>query len=145
MKAKSDIREAIVAVERLRKQQLRPLFIDLGLTLGQGQPRILDSLLGRDDVAQKELADACRLDVTTLSRTLDHMEKAGLLRRQPDPDCRRSRRIVLTDKGRKTAICVQEIFEEMDEKLCSVLTSAEAESLLAALRKIEARLESDPM
>ena len=45
MKDKSDLRKALVAVELLRKEQLRPLFIDLGLTLGQGQPRILESLL----------------------------------------------------------------------------------------------------
>lgn len=145
MYVKSDIREALVAVELLRKRQLQPLFLDLGLTLGQGQPRILNSLLRQDGVAQKELADACRLDVTTLSRTLDHMEKAGLLQRQPDPDCRRSRRIVLTDKGRETAARVHEIFEEMDKKLCSVLTPGEAEGLLASLRKMEVRLESDPM
>ena len=145
MKDKSDLRKALVAVELLRKEQLRPLFIDLGLTLGQGQPRILESLLREDDVAQKELADDCRLDVTTLSRTLDHMEEAGLLLRQRAPECRRSRRIVLTDKGRETAGRVHAIFAEMDERLCGALTPEEADTLVTALHKMEARLESDPM
>ena len=41
-------------------------------------------------MTQKKLADACLLDVTTMSRTLDRMEQAGLLVRESNPDCRRS-------------------------------------------------------
>ena len=50
---------------------------------------------------QKELADACLMDVTTMSRTLDRMEKDGLLKRENNPASRRSWNVLLTDYGRQ--------------------------------------------
>lgn len=137
MKSKSDVRCSLAAVNTLLKHRLQPSFIELGLTLGQGQPRILDSLLTLEGVTQTELADACRLDVTTLSRTIDHMESAGLLARARDPECRRSWRIVLTDDGRRVAERVHEVFSNMDDRLCAVLNREETASLLCTLEKLE--------
>ena len=96
---KEQIRNELFKIEVLRQRLMRPQFIALGLTVGQGQPRILKELLFEGSMTQKKLADACLLDVTTMSRTLDRMEQAGLLVRESNPDCRRSWLIALTDKG----------------------------------------------
>lgn len=77
-------------IEMLRRRLIRPYFIELGLTVGQGQPRILKELREHGIMNQKELADACLMDVTTMSRTLDRMEKDGLLKRENNPASRRS-------------------------------------------------------
>ena len=71
---------AFLRVELLRRQLLRPHFIELGLTVGQGQPRILKTLRSKGAMSQRELADLCVLDVTTMSRTLDKLEKLGLVK-----------------------------------------------------------------
>jgi DNA-binding MarR family transcriptional regulator len=42
------------------------------------------------------------VEYSTLSRTLDGLEKDGLVRRSPDPDDQRATRIHLTDAGRET-------------------------------------------
>ena len=52
-------------------------------------------------MSQRELADACMFDVTTLSRTLDKMEKAGLVTRKVNPASRRAHLIALTPEERK--------------------------------------------
>ena len=109
---KEQIRNELFKIEVLRQRLMRPQFIALGLTVGQGQPRILKELLFEGSMTQKKLADACLLDVTTMSRTLDRMEQAGLLVRESNPDCRRSWLIALTDKGTDIAKKVQQIFEE---------------------------------
>ena len=54
---KHEIRDALVAAEFERKKMLQPGFLALGLTLGQGQPRILKTLYSRDPMTQRELAD----------------------------------------------------------------------------------------
>jgi DNA-binding MarR family transcriptional regulator len=46
-----------------------------------------------------ELARAVVLSRSTLTRTVDRLEGAGLLRREPDPTDRRGAFAVLTDKG----------------------------------------------
>lgn len=134
---KEQIRNELFKIEVLRQKLMRPQFIALGLTVGQGQPRILKELLSGGSMTQKKLADACLLDVTTMSRTLDRMEQAGLLVRENNPDCRRSWLIALTEKGRQTAQKVQQIFDTTDEIYCSSLSEKEAEQLYALLEKVE--------
>ena len=130
------MKNEIFDVEMLRRRFIRPYFIELGLTVGQGQPRILKELLFEGSMTQKKLADACLLDVTTMSRTLDRMEQAGLLVRESNPDCRRSWLIALTEKGMDIAKKVQQIFEETDKIYCSNLSEKEAEQLFVLLQKV---------
>ena len=141
MEQRAEVREMMFAIDQARRRLLQPRFTQLGLTLGQGQPRILNYLLKKEDITQKELADACHLEVTTLSRTLDHMEKADLLTRRRPPDCRRSYRIVLTEKGRKTAREVHEAFAYLDQTIWKGFTEAEMEKLWEGLKKIRENLE----
>lgn len=138
---KSDIRENLHALDLERKKILRPRFMELGLTVGEGQPRILRCLLNEGKMTQKELADRCMVDVTTMSRTLDRMEKAGFLKREPNPECRRSHLISITSQGKEKAQKVQEIFEQLDEELCRGMHAEEIESLLKALKKLRGNLE----
>ena len=44
MKSKQNVRHYLFDVEMLRRRLLRPYFIELGLTVGQGQPRIVYEL-----------------------------------------------------------------------------------------------------
>ena len=46
-----------------------------------------------------ELADAVVLSRTAMSRFVDRVEKAGYVRREPDPTDRRALQITLTDEG----------------------------------------------
>lgn len=140
MTDKSVIRETLFSLDQARRKLLQPRFTKLGLTLGQGQPRILNSLLKQEGVTQKELADTCRLEATTLSRTLDHMEKSGLIVRQRDPECRRSFRILLTEKGRETAQQVRQAFAQVDDILWQGFTTQEMDLLLEGLNKLSRNL-----
>ena len=74
---KKEIRKMLVRTERARKSVLQPYFAEIGLPLGQGHVRILESLLAADHITQKELADRCHVDVTTMSRSLARLEEAG--------------------------------------------------------------------
>ena len=98
---KNDIRKILHRLDLERRQLMRPRFLEMGLTVGEGQPRILNCLLEQGEMSQRELADACMFDVTTLSRTLDKMEKAGLVTRKVNPASRRAHLIALTPEGKK--------------------------------------------
>ena len=47
----------------------------------------------------KELADEVVLSPTAMSRFVDRVEKAGCVRREPDPDDRRALQVTLTGEG----------------------------------------------
>ena len=128
-------------IEMLRRRLIRPYFIELGLTVGQGQPRILKELREHGIMNQKELADACLMDVTTMSRTLDRMEKDGLLKRENNPASRRSWNVSLTDYGAQKADEVIRIFNRIDDVIYNGFSEEEVQTLsvMAGLRKTSGR------
>lgn len=133
---KSEIREILWQLDQARKQLLQPYFLEIGLTLGQGQPRILKTLLLHGTMTQRELADRCRLDVTTMSRVLDRMQDAGFLKREQNPECRRSYQIVLTEEGRKKAEQVIKGFSYVDDCLWNGFSEVEMEVVVNGLKKM---------
>ena len=139
---KKDIRKLLHRLDLERRQLMRPKFLGLGLTVGEGQPRILGCLLEPGEMSQRELADACMFDVTTLSRTLDKMEKAGLVIRKVNPASRRAHLIALTPEGREKARKVQEYFDWLDQVLWGDIEEKEMESLYRTLEKIEENVKN---
>ena len=140
MKSKQNVRHYLFDVEMLRRRLLRPYFIELGLTVGQGQPRILYELRKCDGMSQKELSDACLIEVTTMSRTLDRLESMGLIKRQNNPECRRSWIISLTEEGKEKADRVSDIFDMAEEVFRKGIGEEELNSMCATLEKIENNL-----
>lgn len=141
MSIKYQVREYLLRVEKARKQMIGPSLIQLGLTPGQGQARILNFLLKKDHITQKELSDICTLDVTTTSRNLDKLEKMGFLKREINPNCRRSFLICLTEKGRTEAEKIDTLFNNMDITICNGIDEAELHSFCLTLQKICTNLE----
>ena len=132
---KNALRAVLFQLDQSRRMLLQPWFSSLGLTLGQGQPRILARLLQGDGLTQRELADECMLDAATLSRALDRLEEMGLIRREEHPISRRSYLVRLTDSGREKA------FERLEELLCQGFSPDELERLQRDLEHIQANLD----
>ena len=104
---------------------------------------ILNRLLQRPNISQRELADLCHLDVTTMSRSLDRLEEEGYLRREKNPDCRRSYQVCLTPAGEKKAQEVRAVLGQMDEIICEGISAQEHEEFLRILRKICDNMERE--
>ncbi|MCR2023475.1 MarR family transcriptional regulator [Blautia pseudococcoides] len=126
-----------------RRKIVRPKFQELGLTVGEGQAKILKCLLEQGSMTQRELADRCLLDVTTMSRTLDKLQGAGYLLRTVNPSCRRSFLICITEKGKEKAASVQKIFSDLDEQIWQGISEDEMEVLYHTLQKITKNLKND--
>lgn len=140
---KSEIREILHRLDIERRKKIRPRFQELGLTVGEGQAKILKCLLELGAMTQRELADRCMLDVTTMSRTIDKMQDAGYLLRTVNPSCRRSFLICITEKGKEKAAYVQKIFSDLDDQIWEGLSEGEMETLYATLLKIKNNFQKE--
>ena len=138
---KNEIRVELLRIERDRKNLMMPYLAALGLTFGQRQARILDTLLTKDHITQKTLADICYMDVATVSRSLDRLEEAGFLVRERDPECRRSFLICLTEQGKIEAAKAREGLKKLDNVICKGLSDDELNALHSVLVKISDNLE----
>lgn len=140
---KQSLREILFQIELLKRRKVQRFLLDIGLTSGQGQARILVYLSSHSSVTQKEIADRCMLDVTTMSRVLNKLEEMGLISRQRDPGCRRAYQIGLTEAGQQKAEEVNRGFERLEEMLCRELSEEEIGSLTTGLKKVKESLETD--
>ena len=135
------VRQLLVRSEKARKHLLQPYFSQIGLAFGQGHARILDALMKKDHVTQKELADTCHMDVTTMSRSLDRLEESGYLVREKHPGCRRSYLICLTKEGFAEAQKVRQVLKMVDDVIWEGLEQDEMEAFCAVMEKICENLE----
>lgn len=77
-----------------------------------------------------DLARALRITVGATSKLVDRVERAGLLRREPDATDRRASRVVLTDAGRNTLAGARTTYEtELATVLGATLRADEQQQL----------------
>lgn len=127
---------------RLRNQLMRPMLLEIGLTPGQGQARILDCVLAHEHLSQRALADLCGIEVTTMSRTIDRMVEAGYLVREVSPESRRTHCIGLTETGREKAVEARRLLTQLDELIAGSLNEEEQGAFYQMLSRICDALES---
>lgn len=135
---------AVARLEYERRRYLRSYFQSLGIPLGQGQPRVLSYLLEVGSSSQKGLSEACGVDESTLSRSIDRLEEAGLVVRAAVPGRRRSLEITLTEQGKKAAEKLTTAFRHEDHLLTNALGDRSREEMLSLLDAMTQALRTAP-
>jgi DNA-binding MarR family transcriptional regulator len=113
--------------------------------LNYGEYKLLLRLTTRSEDHRMSAGDLSRtlmLSSGAMTNRLDRLEKAGLIRRIPDPRDRRGVLVELTDVGRKTIdeAVTEEAAKEID--VLSALSPAELTKLNNLLRKVLGSLET---
>jgi DNA-binding MarR family transcriptional regulator len=83
-----------------------------------------------------ELASDLELSSGAMTSRIDRLEQAGLVRRLPDPDDRRSVVVELTEKGVKAWDVAANVQGRREAFIASVLTKEEQRQLNVLLRKL---------
>lgn len=94
------------------------------------------ALVQQAPMSQREIATASRVEEQTISRTVDRLERLGMVRREKDPDDRRRYLITTTQDGRRTFR--QATRHDLAEDVLGELP--EAEALRSALSTLINRL-----
>ncbi|MCK9929744.1 MarR family transcriptional regulator [Frankia sp. Mgl5] len=82
---------------------------------------------------QSRIAEACGLDKTTMVVTTDKLEKDGLVRREPSPEDRRVRILVVTEKGRDLVARSRTIVDAVHTDVLSALPPHLREAFVESL------------
>ena len=138
------LRRAMAQLDLEWRRWLRGYFQTLGIPLGQGQPRILNCLFLEGPLSQRQLALLCGIDDSTMSRSIDRLAEAELVRREPDPACRRSLLIHLTEEGRQAAEKITAAFDREDEVLLRGISPGQTAQLAALLEIMRENLLREP-
>ena len=111
-----------------------------GLTEATWRPLAYVGRLG-EGVRQKELATALGIEGPSLVRSLDALQRRGLIERREDGADRRARGIYLTTAGRELQDRVLKISEAVQERLLAQAEPADLEACARVFQAIERSLD----
>ncbi|MEQ4725932.1 MarR family transcriptional regulator [Nonomuraea sp. B19D2] len=87
---------------------------------------------------QAALAEAIGADKTRIIGTLDKLQEAGLITRDPDPADRRARLLSLTETGRALYRAVQDEIQANENRLLAMLPEEDRSTFLRAAQALAA-------
>ncbi|MFD5633837.1 MarR family winged helix-turn-helix transcriptional regulator [Streptomyces sp. NPDC127077] len=87
-------------------------------------------------VAQADLVRRLGFDAKDVVLLLNHLEEAGLARREPDPRDRRKNAVTVTSAGMGTLERCAELAERANAELLEPLSAAERQQLMELLTRV---------
>ncbi|MGF1695397.1 MarR family transcriptional regulator [Vibrio lamellibrachiae] len=91
-----------------------------------------------EGVTQRDISAKSKVENSTTTRTLDKLEKLGLVERRDDPNSRRSFRIYLTEQGHALKEVLLPIPLAVNKDMLSSLDKAEQTEMIRLLQKMVA-------
>ncbi|MFB4284490.1 MULTISPECIES: MarR family winged helix-turn-helix transcriptional regulator [unclassified Nonomuraea] len=123
---------ALIKVMKTHRNQLAAALVPLGLHVGQ--ELLLNQLWREDGLTQGELIARLGVEPPTVTKTLQRLERAGLVYRAPDRERPRVGRVHLTDAGKALRRPVEEIWNRLDQDLLRGFTAEERDLLTRLIR-----------
>jgi len=130
-------------VSRLMRTTFDRRAKSIGLTRSQWW--VLTHLYRRDGLVQAELAEILEIERPTLGRLLDRLEAKGWLRREPDPNDRRVKRVYLTDEVKPAMKSLRRIAADLRQQALDGLNEKEREHLVDILIHMKTNLLNLPV
>ncbi|MFG2163968.1 MarR family winged helix-turn-helix transcriptional regulator [Micromonospora chersina] len=118
-----------------------------GWGIGRGEFDVLAALRRSGPpytLAPKALTASLMLTSGGMTGRLDRLERAGLVRRAPDPADRRALRVSLTDAGRRVVEESAEAGLEVQRRILDALPPGDRDRLADLLRDLLAAAEAEP-
>ena len=94
-------------------------------------------------LALGQIAERLSCVKSNVTQLVDNMELAGLVRRIPDPDDRRSIRAALTEEGRQKYAVGLDVQRKIEQKLFSKLSIEAQKELQSLLRQLSSNPRSE--
>jgi DNA-binding MarR family transcriptional regulator len=99
---------------------------------------VLNALDGGPARTQAALAQAIGADKTRIITTLDELQHAGLISREPDPADRRARLLSITAAGQRARLAAQADIQANEDRLLARLPAADRQAFLRAAQALSA-------
>lgn len=115
--------------------------LEAAIKLSVPQMRILFEALDPKGVSQSFLGKRHNVDPASITRTVQAMERDGLITRQPDAKDNRLMRVFITEKGRALIESIPPQLQQFEKELLEGWSDAEILQFHALLDKLEQRLD----
>lgn len=102
------------------------------LNLSSAEGNILLHLLtqGQGAMGQEQLVEELDISKPGVSRALSSLESKGFVIRKPDPDDRRARRVMLTEKADEIGPAVEEVYNQVYRQAMQGISQRELDTFI---------------
>lgn len=107
-----------------------------GMGLFRGQTPIIYILWEKDGRTQKELSKEMEINPATISKMINRMEKSGFIEKKRDEEDKRTTRIYLTEKAKKTKSRLDKEIGDFNKEVFSGFSDKDNEVFSSYLIKI---------
>jgi MarR family transcriptional regulator, transcriptional regulator for hemolysin len=130
---------------RLMRSAFERRILSAGLDLTTGEARTLIQVAAVHGSRQLEIASRMGLEPMTVSVFLDKLQARGLIERQPDPQDRRAKRIVLSEAADNMLKSISAELNGVQSDATQGIDEAEQENVRRALKVFRKNLQkTDP-
>ena len=127
-------------VNRLRRIMVEEQVSRLGIHCSQHNMLML--IAHNKNICQKEIAQKLEISSAAVAVTLNKLEAAELIVRNPSFDDARMNYITITDKGNEILKATKEMFRTIDEKSFEGITDEEMETMDRLLEQMTENLKA---
>ncbi|WP_433353104.1 MarR family winged helix-turn-helix transcriptional regulator [Microtetraspora malaysiensis] len=113
------------------------------IDLYPGQDRVLLALWEHGPQSQNKLAALLGIDVSTMTRSLQRLERSGFVSRSPSPANRRVSMVSITPKGDALRPEVNRVLGEVHRRMVEGLTAEQVATLCALLEVVRGNVCGD--
>ncbi|GAA2864586.1 hypothetical protein GCM10010517_23780 [Streptosporangium fragile] len=110
------------------------------IDLYPGQERVMDALWENGPQSQNALAKLLGIDVSTMTKTLQRLERSGFVSRTPCPTNRRISIVTTTPKGDALRPEVNRVLAEVSRRMTRGLDPGQIETLSSLLSVVRGNL-----
>jgi len=103
---------------------------------------VLGPIWKQEGISQKEIAEYCGKDKTSVTKIIDTLEKKNYLVRFSDQIDQRVKRVVLSNKGKKLMNDAMPVIKQTKSELRTGISNREINLLKSILGKIYTNLKS---
>jgi len=143
LKSDIDIGMLMSQVDRLCTKKFVQNARKFGMDISQDQWMVIGPIWKQKGISQKEIAEYCGKDKTSVTKIIDTLEKKNLLVRYSDQIDQRIKRVVLSNKGKDLMKNVMPVIEQTRNEVLSGINSKEVETFKIVLKKIYNNLISE--
>lgn len=137
-----EVSRMVGKVGRAHASAAAAMLHDLGLY--PGQELLLMRLWEADHQTQAELTASLGLDPSTVTRTVQCLERQGLLHRTPSSTDRRAVIVSLTPAACELRELVQEFWSRLETRTMRDMSQRQRTSAMRLLRRVETNLSPNP-
>lgn len=128
----------ILQIHRAHRNRAEAALNALGLYTGQ--ELILFQLWQEEGVTQSQLVELLCVEPPTITKTLQRLERAGLVERRQDGEDARISRVYLTEQGRALELPVKKIWDDLETLTTAHLSEVEQALLQRLLSQVRENL-----